>query len=97
MELRSALARYPSDPAVTGLVGEVTVDCDPMALTDRDPHLVLSRASAPAEPGAEALVLLNVLGAGDHVRQCSRSGAPQNGGMGEWSPAVAPRAAARRR
>ncbi|MDP9842916.1 helix-turn-helix transcriptional regulator [Streptosporangium lutulentum] len=95
MELRSTLARYPSDPAVTELVdelrdagpdfarlwerhdvraaptltktfrhpvvGEITVDCDSLMLTDRDQRLVLY--SAPAgSPGAEALALLNVLG-----------------------------------
>jgi transcriptional regulator with XRE-family HTH domain len=95
MRLRATLARYPADPAVTGLVdelrdgspdfarlwdrhdvqaaptltktfrhpvvGEVTVDCDSLALTDRDQHLVLY--SAPhGSPGAEALALLNVLG-----------------------------------
>jgi transcriptional regulator with XRE-family HTH domain len=95
MELRSAVARYPSDPAVTGLVdelrdgspqfarlwerhdvqpaptltktfrhpvvGEVTVDCDGLALTDRDQHLVLYSAP-PGSRGAGALALLNVLG-----------------------------------
>jgi transcriptional regulator with XRE-family HTH domain len=96
MRLRAAHARYPSDPAVTGLVGDlrdgsaefarlwrrhdvqaapvltktfrhpvvgpVTVDCDSFALTDSDQHLVLY--SAPAgSPAAEALALLNVLGA----------------------------------
>ncbi|QKG26550.1 helix-turn-helix transcriptional regulator [Actinomadura verrucosospora] len=100
MELRSALARYPSDTAVTGLVdelragsteferlwrrhdvqaaptltktfrhpvvGEITVDCDSLALTDRDQHLVLYSAP-PGSPSAEALALLNVLGA-DYVR-----------------------------
>jgi transcriptional regulator with XRE-family HTH domain len=100
MELRTVVARYPSDPAVTGLVeelragspefarlwerhdvqaapaltktfrhpvvGEITVDCDALALTDRDQHLVLY--SAPAgSPAAEALALLNVLGA-DYVK-----------------------------
>jgi transcriptional regulator with XRE-family HTH domain len=97
MELRATLARYPTDPAVTGLVdelraaspdfarlwqrhdvqaapvltktfhhpvvGKVTVDCDSLALTDRDQHLVLYSAP-PGSPDAEALALLNVLGAG---------------------------------
>jgi hypothetical protein len=95
MELRATLARYPADPAVTGLVadlrdesaefarlwerhdvqaapmltktfrhpvvGEVTVDCDSLALTDRDQHLVLYTAPAGSR-SAEALALLNVLG-----------------------------------
>ncbi|MFD6288286.1 helix-turn-helix domain-containing protein [Streptomyces sp. NPDC060205] len=96
MSLRSTLARYPADPAVTDLidelreesaefaalwdrhdvlatptltktfhhpaVGRVTVDCDSLALTERDQHLVLY--SAPhGSPSAEALALLNVLGA----------------------------------
>lgn len=95
MELRSTLARYPSDPAVISLVdelldaspefvrfweqhdvqaaptltktfqhpvvGEITVDCDSLKLTDRDQHLVLYSAQ-PGSPGAEALALLNVLG-----------------------------------
>ncbi|MFI5658514.1 helix-turn-helix transcriptional regulator [Streptomyces sp. NPDC051684] len=97
MELRSALARYPEDPAVTGLVaelrdgstefaqlwelrdvqaaptltktfdhpvvGKVTVDCDALALTDRDQHLVLYSAP-PGSHDAETLALLGVLGAG---------------------------------
>ncbi|TDE54084.1 XRE family transcriptional regulator [Nonomuraea mesophila] len=96
MELRATLARYPSDPMVTGLVGElrdgspefarlwerhdvqaapmltktfhhpvvgeVTVDCDALTLTDRDQHLVIYSAP-PGSPGAEALALLSVLGA----------------------------------
>jgi transcriptional regulator with XRE-family HTH domain len=95
MELRAAHARYPSDPAVTGLVeelrdgspdfarlwerhdvqaapmltktfrhravGEVTVDCDSLTLTDRDQHLVLYTAPQ-GSPSAEALALLSVLG-----------------------------------
>jgi hypothetical protein len=95
MELRATLARYPTDPAVTGLVdelrdaspdfarlwerhdvqaapmltktfrhpvvGEITVDCDTLTLTDRDQRLVLYSAP-PGSPGAEALTLLNVLG-----------------------------------
>lgn len=94
--LRSTLARYPSDPAVTGLVdelrdgspdfarlwdrhdvqaphmltktfhhravGDITVDCDSLALTDRDQNVVLYSAPAGSRD-AEALALLNVLGA----------------------------------
>jgi MmyB-like transcription regulator ligand binding domain len=103
MELRSTLARYPTDPAVTGLVdelrraspdfarlwerhdvqaapmltktfrhpavGDVTVDCDTFALTDRDQYLVLFSAP-PGSPSADALALLNILGAetGDYLR-----------------------------
>ncbi|MEU0881242.1 helix-turn-helix transcriptional regulator [Lentzea sp. NPDC005914] len=101
MELRSALARYPADPAVTGLVdellagsadfarlwarhdvqaapmltktfqhpvvGEVTVDCDTLALTDHDQHLVLYTAP-PGSPGSEALALLAVLGTESFTR-----------------------------
>jgi transcriptional regulator with XRE-family HTH domain len=95
MELRATLARYPSDPAVTGLVeelrdgspefarlwarhdvqaspmltktfrhpavGEITVDCDAMNLSDRDQHLVLYSAERGSRD-AEALALLGVLG-----------------------------------
>ncbi|MFE2373524.1 helix-turn-helix transcriptional regulator [Streptomyces sp. NPDC059398] len=95
LELRATAARYPADPDVTGLVGElragspdfarlwerhevkaaptltktfrhpvvgeITVDCDNLALSDRDQRLVLY--SAPlGSPDAEALALLNVLG-----------------------------------
>jgi transcriptional regulator with XRE-family HTH domain len=95
MKLRLTLARYPSDPEVTGLieelragspefarlwerhdvqgapmltktfrhpvVGEITVDCDSLTLTDRDQNLVLYTAPQ-GSPAAEALALLNVLG-----------------------------------
>jgi transcriptional regulator with XRE-family HTH domain len=43
------------------VVGEVTVDCDSLALTDRDQHLVLYSAPSGSR-SAEALALLNVLG-----------------------------------
>ncbi|MGW6445761.1 helix-turn-helix transcriptional regulator [Lentzea sp. NPDC055074] len=43
------------------VVGEITVDCDSLALTDCDQHLVLYSA-APGSRDAEALALLNVLG-----------------------------------
>ncbi|MGP3776332.1 helix-turn-helix transcriptional regulator [Streptomyces sp. SDT5-1] len=96
MDLRGALARYPDDPAVTGLVdelregsaeftrlwerrdiqsaptltktfhhpvvGDVTVDCDALALTDRDQNLVLYSAP-PGSRDAETLALLAVVGA----------------------------------
>ncbi|WP_425825682.1 helix-turn-helix transcriptional regulator [Streptomyces fractus] len=96
MELRGALARYPEDPAVTGLVselrdgsaefarlwelrdvqaaptltktfrhpvvGKVTVDCDALALTDRDQRLVLYSAPLGSRD-AETLALLGVVGA----------------------------------
>lgn len=95
-QLRATVARYPTDPDVTGLVdelrtgspdfarlwerhdvqaapmltktfrhptvGEVTVDCDTLSLTDRDQYLVLYTAP-PGSRSAEALDLLNVLGA----------------------------------
>ncbi|GLY51457.1 helix-turn-helix transcriptional regulator [Lentzea sp. NBRC 102530] len=95
MELRSTLARYPSDPEVAGLVeelragspdfarlwerhdvqggtmltktfrhplvGEITVDCDSLALTESDQHLVLYSAP-PESRDAEALALLSVVG-----------------------------------
>ena len=95
MELRATLARYPSDPAVTGLiaelrdggpefarlwdrhdvqaapmltktfrrpaVGDITVDCDSLTLSDRDQHLVLYSAPRGSR-AAEALALLQVLG-----------------------------------
>lgn len=96
MGLRSALARYPSDPVVRGLVdelyeaslefarlwerhdvqaapmltktfrhpvvGAITVDCDSLTLDDRDQRLVLYSAPTGSRD-AEALALLNVLGA----------------------------------
>ena len=43
------------------IVGEITVDCDSLTLTDRDQHLVLYSAP-PGSPAAETLALLNVLG-----------------------------------
>ncbi|MGW3960325.1 helix-turn-helix transcriptional regulator [Amycolatopsis sp. NPDC005003] len=95
MQLHATLARYPTDPTVTGLidelrdasadfarlwqrhdvqaaptlrktfrhpaVGEITLDCDTLALTDRDQHLVLYTAP-PGSRDAETLALLNVLG-----------------------------------
>jgi transcriptional regulator with XRE-family HTH domain len=95
MQLRAKLARYPTDPTVTGLVdelrdaspdfarlwerhdvqaapmlrktfrhpavGEITLDCDRLTLTDRDQHLVLYSAP-PGSRDAETLALLNVLG-----------------------------------
>jgi transcriptional regulator with XRE-family HTH domain len=95
MQLRSTLARYPTDPAVTGLVdelrdtspdfarlwerhdvqaapmltktfrhpvvGEITVDCDTLTLTDRDQHLVLYTAPQGSRD-ADALALLSMLG-----------------------------------
>ncbi len=95
MHLRATLARYPTDPTVTGLVddlrdaspefarlwekhdvqtapmltktfrhpdvGEITVDCDSLTLTDRDQHLVLYTAPRGSRD-AETLALLNVLG-----------------------------------
>ena len=43
------------------VVGEITVDCDSVAITDRDQRLVLYSAP-PGSRSAEALALLNVLG-----------------------------------
>lgn len=94
MELRSTLARYPSDPAVTGLVeelrdgspeftrlwerhdvqaaqtqtktfrhpavGEITLDCDSLKLTDRDQYLVLY-TTPQGSRDADVLALLNML------------------------------------
>lgn len=45
------------------VVGEVTVDCDTMALSDRDQYLVLYTAR-PGSRDAEALALLDVVAAG---------------------------------
>jgi transcriptional regulator with XRE-family HTH domain len=95
MELRATLARYPSDPAVTSLVGElrdgspeftrlwerhdvqaaptltktfrhpavgeITLDCDSLKLTDRDQNLVLYTAPQGSRD-ADALALLKMLG-----------------------------------
>lgn len=94
MHLRSAVARYPSDPDIIGLVddllsgsdefarlwaqhevatdpvltktfrhpivGDVTVDCDELTLTDRDQHLVLYTAP-PGSSNADALAFLAVI------------------------------------
>ena len=43
------------------VVGEITVDCDSLTLTDRDQHLVLYTAP-PGSHDAETLAFLNVLG-----------------------------------
>lgn len=43
------------------MIGPVTVDCDSLALTDRDQHLILYSA-ARGSSSAEALALLNVIG-----------------------------------
>ena len=43
-------------------VGDITVDCDSLMLTDRDQHLVLYTARQGSRD-AEALALLNVIGA----------------------------------
>ncbi|MFI5931773.1 helix-turn-helix transcriptional regulator [Actinoplanes sp. NPDC051494] len=105
MALRLTLARYPSDPEVTGLVddlrtgspefarlwerhdvqaapvltktfqhplvGTIVVDCDSLALTDSDQHLVLYTAPV-GSPSAEALALLNVLGPGARTAPAAR-------------------------
>lgn len=108
MELRSVLARYPTDPEVAALVqelhdgspdfrrlwdrndvqaapmlvktfrgtavGDITVDCDSLVLTDHDQHLVLF-TGAPGSADAERLALLEVVGrerfAGDLSRRAS--------------------------
>jgi hypothetical protein len=51
------------------VVGEITVDCDSLTLTDRDQNLVLYSAPQGSR-SAEALALLNVLGAeaSDYLR-----------------------------
>jgi transcriptional regulator with XRE-family HTH domain len=96
IQLRTALTRYPTDPAVVGLVnelressaeftrlwdrhdvqappmltktflhpavGKITVDCDTLALTERDQLLVLYTAPKGSRD-AENLALLSMLGA----------------------------------
>ncbi|MFI6062237.1 hypothetical protein [Streptomyces sp. NPDC051286] len=54
------------------VVGEISVDCDRLTLAERDQHLVLYSAP-PGSPDANALALLNVLGAeaGDHRQRRS--------------------------
>ncbi|QPP07264.1 helix-turn-helix domain-containing protein [Streptomyces bathyalis] len=93
--LRAAAARYPDDPDVAELVGEllagseefvrlweshdvsaepalrktlqhplvgpVTVNCDALAITDRDQQVVIYTAD-PGSPSEEALALLSVTG-----------------------------------
>lgn len=93
-QLRATIARYPTDPGVSGLidelrdgsseftrlwerhdiyaeptltktfdhpvVGKLTVDCDALALTERDQHLVLYTAP-PGSPAAETLAFLDVV------------------------------------
>jgi hypothetical protein len=95
-ELRSTLTRYPTDPLVIELigelreassafdrlwqrhevaappalrktfrhtrVGEITVDCDSMRLTEADQHLILYTAS-PGSADADKLALLGLIGA----------------------------------
>ena len=130
MELRSVLARYPSDPAVTGLVdellagspefsllwqrhdvqaapmlrktfrhpvvGEITVDCDSLTLTDRDQHLVLYTAPQGSRDAA-ALALLAVLGRRkvSHDR-IALTGPRRNRRAGQRSGPAAPAGAAPR-
>lgn len=134
MQLRDTLTRYPTDPAVVGLiedlregspeferlwqrhdvqaapmltktfrhpsVGDVTVDCDSLALTDRDQHLVLYSAPQGSRD-AEALALLNVLGPRRPRRQATVGASgpdPPPGpirrlGIKSWSPVRADQAA----
>jgi hypothetical protein len=43
------------------VVGDITLDCDSLTLTERDQHLVLYSAP-PGSRDAEALAFLSVLG-----------------------------------
>lgn len=95
MHLRSVVARYPTDPSIAALVGDlrrgnpefvalwerhdvqsapmltktfhhrvvgdITVDCDSLALTESDQHLVLYTAPSGSRD-ADSLALLGMLG-----------------------------------
>ena len=63
--------RHPS-------VGEITVACDSLMLTDRDQHLVLYSAP-PGSRDAEALALLDVVGGEDFQESRSTNTEPRRG------------------